>query len=115
MIPVSGDTENVPLIWVALGALATTCGGGFMFLWGAITGVRREGEDGRGKLWNRVTELADKEGDRREKAAERLFTREDGSEMRDELTELIEKRATLTENRVADIVRYELDNRQIRK
>lgn len=106
------DTTEVPLIWVALGGLATACSGAFGLLWSAITGVRREGENGRQRIWDRLTTLGDNDADRREDNAKHSVTREDMSEFRDELEELIEKRFKLQELRIADMVRYEIENRK---
>lgn len=56
--------------------------------------------------------LGDKGADWREDNAKHVVTREDMAEFRDEVEELIERRIKLNEIRIADIVRYELDNRK---
>lgn len=106
------DTTEVPLIWVALGGIVTACGSGFTLLWSAITGVRKESESGRQRIWDRLTTLGDNDADRREDNAKHVVTREDMSEFRDEFEELIEKRFKLQELRIADMVRYEIENRK---
>lgn len=106
------DSTEVPLIWVALGGLTSACAGGFGLLWSAISGVRKEGSADRDKIWNRLMVLGDKGADWREDNAKHVVTREDMAEFRDEVEELIERRIKLNEIRIADIVRYELDNRK---
>jgi hypothetical protein len=95
-----------------LGGLAATCGGAFGLLWSAITGVRNEADDGRKAIWGRLTTIGDHDADRRETLAKTLATREDMAELRDELEEMIESRLKLQEVRIADMIRYEVDNRK---
>lgn len=106
------DSTEVPLIWVALGGLVSACAGGFGLLWSAISGVRKESGSDRDKIWNRLMAISDKGADWRENNAKHIVTREDLAEFRDEVEELIENRLKLHEVRVADIVRYEIDNRK---
>lgn len=111
-MPVPPDSTEVPLIWVALGGLASACAGAFSLLWSAVSGVRREGNDGRKQIWDRLTALGDRDANWREDNAKHAVTREDMAEFRDELEELIESRFKLHEARVADMVRFEIDNRK---
>lgn len=106
----SADQTEIPLVWVALGGLASACAGAFTFLWSAISGTRKENNENAKGIWQRLTTLGDSEADRREQNAKVVATREDLAELRDELQDTIEKRAALTESRIADIVRYELSN-----
>jgi hypothetical protein len=103
---------NVPLFWVALGGLATSCAGGFGILWGAINGVRREGERGREKIWNRITELTDDDTERRVKMAGSVTTRQDLAELKDELLDSLSREMVSLQSRVSDIVRNELSERK---
>ncbi|MDE2020294.1 MAG: hypothetical protein KGJ13_08170 [Patescibacteria group bacterium] len=111
-MPVPPDSTEVPLIWVALGGLASACAGAFSLLWSAVSGVRREGNDGRKQIWDRLTALGDRDANWREDNAKHAVTREDMAEFRDELEELIENRFKLQESRMADMVRFEIDNRK---